>query len=82
MMIIAAANYVENSRHLGFEFWSALDLLVLLVYGGLIILKMNGLPISLLGWSEVVLTYYCLGLFAQHRSPRVPWKSLGAVAAK
>ena len=82
MVIVAAANYVENSRHLGFEFWSALDLLILLVYSGLIILRVNGVSIPILKWTEVVLTYYCLGLYAQHRSPRVPWKSLGAVAAR
>ncbi|MBH30627.1 MAG: hypothetical protein CMG71_01380 [Candidatus Marinimicrobia bacterium] len=82
MVIVAAANYVENSRHLGFEFWSALDLLILLVYGGLIILKFNGIPIPILKWTEVVLLYYCLGLYAQHRSPRVPWKSLGVGAAR
>ena len=72
MIIVAAANYVENSRHLGFEFWSVLDLLILLVYGGLIILKVNGVSIPILKWTEVVLMYYCLGLYAQHRSPRVP----------
>jgi hypothetical protein len=72
MIIITTANYVENSRHLGFEFWSVLDLLILLVYGGLIILKVNGVSIPILKWTEVVLMYYCLGLYAQHRSPRVP----------
>ena len=82
MMIVAAANYVKNSRHLGFEFWLVLDLLVFLLYTSLMILRLNGLFISIFEWSEVVLMYYCLGLYGQHRCPRFPRRSLGAFAAK
>ena len=80
MVIIAGANYIENSRHLGFEFWSVIDLLVLLIFAGLVILYLNGLHISLWKWTEVVLFYYSLGLYVQHRQPRVPVRSLGPVA--
>jgi UDP-GlcNAc:undecaprenyl-phosphate GlcNAc-1-phosphate transferase len=80
MIIIMGANYVENSRHLGFEFWSVIDLLVLLIFAGLVILCLNGLDISLWKWTEVILFYYSLELYIQHRQPRSPLKSLGAVA--
>jgi hypothetical protein len=80
MVIIAGANYIENSRHLGFEFWSVIDLLVLLIFAGLVILCLNGLDISLWKWTEVILFYYSLELYIQHRQPRSPLKSLGAVA--
>jgi hypothetical protein len=79
MVIIAGANYIENSRHLGFEFWSVIDLLVLLIFAGLVILYLNGLHISLWKWTEVVLFYYSLELYVQHREPRAPVISLGAV---
>ncbi len=80
MLIIMCANYVENSRHLGFEFWSVIDLLVFLIYAGLVILHLNGLNISLWKWTEVILFYYSLGLYTQHKQPRVPLRSLGAIA--
>ena len=67
MIIVAAANYIENSRHLGFEFWSVIDLLVLLIFSGLVVLQLNGLDISLWNWMEVILFYYSLGLYAQQR---------------
>ena len=69
MIIITAANYVENSRHLGFEFWSVIDLLVLLIFAGLVILRVNGLNISLWKWTEVILFYYSLDLFVKYRQP-------------
>jgi UDP-GlcNAc:undecaprenyl-phosphate GlcNAc-1-phosphate transferase len=77
MVIITSANYVENSRHLGFEFWSVIDLLVLLIFAGLVVLRLNGLDISLWKWTEVMLFYYSLGLYAQHRQPRVSLRSPG-----
>ena len=80
MVIIVGANYIENSRHLGFEFWSVIDLLVLLIFVGLVILYLNGLDISLWKWTEVILFYYSLGLYIQHMHPRFPLKSLGPVA--
>jgi hypothetical protein len=80
MVIIVGANYVENSRHLGFEFWSVIDLLLILIFAGLVVLRLNGLDISLRKWTEVVLFYYSLGLYVQHRQPRVPVRSLGTVA--
>jgi hypothetical protein len=79
MIIITGANYVENSRHLGFEFWSVIDLLVFLIFTGLVVLRLNGLDISLWKWTEVILFYYSLGLYVQHRQPRSPIKSLEAV---
>jgi hypothetical protein len=80
MIIITGANYVENSRHLGFEFWSVIDLLVLLIFSGLVILQLNGLDVAIWKWAEVILFYYSLGLYIQHRHPRAAVKSLGAVA--
>ena len=80
MIIITGANYVENSRHLGFEFWSVIDLLIFLVFAGLVVLRLNGLDFSLWKWTEVILFYYSLQLFVQHKQPRVPIKSLGAAA--
>jgi hypothetical protein len=80
MIIITGANYVENSRHLGFEFWSVIDLLVFLIFTGLVVLRLNGLDISLWKWTEVILFYYSLGLYTQHKQPRVPLRSLGAIA--
>ena len=71
MVIIAGANYVENSRHLGFEFWSVIDMLVLLIFAGLVVLRLNEMDISLWKWTEVILFYYSVGLYAQHRQPRV-----------
>ncbi len=79
VIIIGAANYIENSRHLGFEFWSVVDLLIFLTFSGLLILKLNGFSVSIIKWSEVVIMYYCLGLYGQHIHPRVSIKSLGAV---
>jgi len=81
MVIITGANYVENSRHLGFEFWSVIDLLVLLIFAGLVILRLNGLDISLLKWTEVILFYYSMGLYVQHNQPRVSRKFPGAISA-
>jgi UDP-GlcNAc:undecaprenyl-phosphate GlcNAc-1-phosphate transferase len=72
MIIITGANYVENSRHLGFEFWSVIDLLVSLIFTGLVVLYLNGLDISLWKWTEVILFYYSLGLYIQHKQPRFP----------
>ena len=80
MVIIVGANYVENSRHLGFEFWSVIDLLVLLIFSGLVVLQLNGLDVAIWKWTEVILFYYSLGLYIQHRHPRAAVKSLGAVA--
>jgi hypothetical protein len=77
MIIITAANYVENSRHLGFEFWSVIDLLIFLIFAGLVILNLNGVEIALWKWTEVILFYYCLELYIQNRQPRVPLRSLG-----
>ena len=71
MIIITGANYVENSRHLGFEFWSVIDMLILLIFAGLIVLRLNGLDISLLKWMEVILFYYSLGLYVQNKKQRV-----------
>ena len=79
VIIIGAANYIENSRHLGFEFWSVLDLLIFLAFSGLLVLKLNGFPVSIIKWSEVLIMYYSLGLYGQHIHPRVSIKSLGAV---
>ena len=80
MIIITAANYVENSRHLGFEFWSVIDLLISLIFAGLVILQLNGLDVALWKWTEVILLYYSLELYVQHRRPRVSLISLGASA--
>jgi len=77
MVIIMVANYIENSRHLGFEFWSVIDLLVLLIFVGLVVLQLNGLDVALWKVTEVVLFYYSLGLYVQHRQPRVPLTSSG-----
>ena len=71
MIIITGANYVENSRHLGFEFWSVIDMLILLIFAGLIVLRLNGLDVSLLKWMEVILFYYSLGLYVQNKKQRV-----------
>ena len=71
MIIITGANYVENSRHLGFEFWSVIDMLVLLIFAGLIVLRLNGLDVSLLKWMEVILFYYSLGLYVQNKKQQV-----------
>ena len=78
MIIITTANYVENSRHLGFEFWSVVDLLIFLIFVGLVVLQLNGLDVALWKWTEVILFYYSLELYVQHRQPRVPLKSFGA----
>jgi UDP-GlcNAc:undecaprenyl-phosphate GlcNAc-1-phosphate transferase len=80
MIIITGANYVENSRHLGFEFWSVLDLLIFLIFAGLAVLQLNGLDVALWKWTEVILFYYSLELYVQHRQPRVPLRSLEAAA--
>jgi hypothetical protein len=80
MIIITAANYIENTRHLGFEFWSVIDLLISLIFAGLVVLQLNGLVVALWKWTEVILFYYSLELYAQHKQPRVPLKTLGAVA--
>ena len=80
MVIITGANYVENSRHLGFEFWSVIDLLVLLIFVGLVVLQLNGLDVALWKVTEVILFYYSFELYIQHRQPRVPLISLGAAA--
>jgi hypothetical protein len=77
MIIITGANYVENSRHLGFEFWSVIDLLISLIFAGLVVLQLNGLDVSLWKWTEVILFYYSLELYVQHRLPRVPGKIHG-----
>ena len=71
MIIITAANYVENSRHLGFEFWSVIDLLILLIFAGLVVLQLNGVDVALWKWTEVILFYFSLELYVQHRQPRV-----------
>ena len=80
MIIITAANYVENSRHLGFEFWSVIDLLIFLIFAGLVVLQLNGLDVALWKWTEVILFYYSLELYVQHRQPRVLLRSFGAAA--
>ena len=80
MVIIVGANYVENSRHLGFEFWSVIDLLVFLIFAGLVVFQLNGLDVALWKWTEVILFYYSLELYVQHRQPRVPLRSFGAAA--
>jgi hypothetical protein len=80
MIIITGANYVENSRHLGFEFWSVLDLLIFLIFAGLAVLQLNGLDVALWKWTEVILFYYSLELYVQHRQPRVPLRSLEVAA--
>jgi hypothetical protein len=80
MIIITGANYVENSRHLGFEFWSVIDLLIFLIFAGLVVLQLNGLDVALWKWTEVILFYYSLGLYVQHRHPRGLVKFLGTVA--
>jgi UDP-GlcNAc:undecaprenyl-phosphate GlcNAc-1-phosphate transferase len=82
IVIIGAANYIENSRHLGFEFWSVLDLLIFLVFSGLLVLKLNGFSVPIIKWGEVLIMYYCLGIYGQHIHPRVSMKSLGAVRKK
>ena len=79
MIIITAANYVENTRHLGFEFWSVIDLLIFLIFAGLVVLQLNGLDVALWKLTEVIFYYYSLALYVQHRQPRSPLKSLGAV---
>jgi hypothetical protein len=79
MVIISGANYVENSRHLGFEFWSVIDMLVFLIFAGLVVLRFNGLEIFLWKWTEVILLYYSLGLYIQHKQTSVPLRSLGTV---
>ena len=80
MIIIVGANYVENSRHLGFEFWSVIDLLISLIFSGLVILYLNGLEIALWKWTEVIFFYYSLELYVQHRQPRVSLRSRGAAS--
>ena len=80
MIIITVANYFENSRHLGFEFWSVIDLLIFLIYSGLAMLQLNGLDVALWKWTEVILFYYSLELYVQHRQPRGPLISLEAAA--
>ena len=80
MIIITGANYVENSRHLGFEFWSVIDLLIFLIFAGLAVLQLNGLDVALWKWTEVILFYYSLELYVQHRQPRVPLRSLEVAA--
>jgi hypothetical protein len=79
MIIITAANYIENTRHLGFEFWSVIDLLIFLIFAGLVVLQLNGLDVALWKLTEVIFYYYSLALYVQHRQPRSPLKSLGAV---
>ncbi|MBF89566.1 MAG: hypothetical protein CMG75_07845 [Candidatus Marinimicrobia bacterium] len=71
VIIIATANYIENSKHLGFEFWSVIDLLIILVFSGLLLLKLNGFSVSMIKWGEIIIMYYCLGLYGQHIHPRV-----------
>jgi hypothetical protein len=78
MIIITAANYIENTRHLGFEFWSVIDLLISLIFAGLVVLQLNGLDLALWKWTEVIFFYYSLELYVQHRQPRVPLISLRA----
>ena len=80
MVIITGANYIENSRHLGFEFWSVIDLLILLIFAGLVMFQLNGLDVALWQWTEVILFYYSLELYVQHRQPRVLLRSFGAAA--
>jgi hypothetical protein len=69
MVIIVGANYIENSRHLGFEFWSVIDLLIFLIFVGLVVFQLNGLDVALWKWTEVILFYYSLELYVQHRQP-------------
>ena len=42
-----------------------------LIFAGLVILQLNGLKVALWKWAEVVLFYYSLELYIQHRQPRV-----------
>ena len=41
-----------------------------------------GLSVAIIKWSEVVIMYYCLGLYGQHNYPRIPLKSLGVVGTR
>jgi hypothetical protein len=77
MVIIVSANYVKNSRHLGFEFWTVMDMLVLLIFIGLVVLRFNGLDVELWKWTEVILFYYSLALYIQQRKQTVLTRSLG-----
>jgi hypothetical protein len=80
MVIITSANYVENSRHFGFEYWSVIDLLVLLIFVGLVVLYLNDLEIALWKWTEVILFYYSLGLYVQHKQPRISLRFPGDIS--
>ncbi len=71
MIIITGVNYFQNSKHLGFEFWSVIDLLILMLFIALIILKINGVQIHLFSILEILLFYYSLSLYAQRRHPRL-----------
>ena len=71
MIIITGVNYFQNSKHLGFEFWSVIDLLILMLFIALIILKINGVQIHLFSILEILLFYYSLNLYAQRRHPRL-----------
>ncbi|MEE9168060.1 MAG: MraY family glycosyltransferase [Candidatus Neomarinimicrobiota bacterium] len=65
--IITIGNYIENSSDFGLEFWSVIDLLVLLIFAGLALMSLNGIDVSLLSWTEVIIVYYASGLYAQRR---------------
>jgi len=67
MVIIVLANYVENTRNLGMEFWTVIDLMVFLVFLGGVILKLNDIDIPLGSWAEAMTVYYSLGLYVQNR---------------
>jgi hypothetical protein len=44
------------------------------------VLQLNGLDVALWKWTEVILFYYSLELYVQHRQPRVPLRSLEVAA--
>ena len=71
MILITGVNYFQNSKHLGFEFWSVIDLLILILFIALVILKINGVQLGLFSILEILFFYYSLSLYAQRRHPRL-----------
>tara|TARA_A100001015_G_scaffold252492_1_gene292117 strand:+ start:4101 stop:5696 length:1596 start_codon:yes stop_codon:yes gene_type:complete len=71
MILITGVNYFQNSKHLGFEFWSVIDLLILILFIALVILKINGVQLRLFSILEILVFYYSLSLYAQRRHPRL-----------
>ena len=71
MILITGVNYIQNSKHLGFAFWSVIDLLILMIFIALIILRINGMEFFITSIMEIVFYYYSLSLYAQRRHPRL-----------